>query len=191
MEGVMAPRTCTLATFLAFSALVAAPLSASAQGQPDQQGRTRTPGMMGERMMGMGQQDVPWMGMPMMPGDWPTMDMPGRRWAMGPGMMADSQWVEGRIGFLRAELAVTPEQEKAFSGLADALRASAKSMNEMHRSMPAMMGAVTAPERYDAHVRMMEARLAGMKAVSDALPGSMPCSPNSRSTRPTSSSAWG
>ena len=127
--------------------------------------------MMGQRMMDMGQHNIPGMGMQMMSGDCPVMDMPGQRLGMAPGMIAGSQWVEGRIAFLRAELGITPEQEEAFSRLANVLRESAKSMNETRRSMPAMMGTMTAPERYDAHVRMMEARLEGMKAVSDALPG--------------------
>jgi hypothetical protein len=84
---------------------------------PAQQGM----GMMGPHaMMGMG---------PGMAGGSPL----ARSVMPGPGMMG--QHLEGQIAFLRAELKVTPEQEKLFGALEQALRANAKAMTETHAQM--------------------------------------------------------
>jgi hypothetical protein len=76
--------------------------------------------------------------------------------------------LEGRIAFLKAELAITDAQLPQWNAFADALRASAKDMREamanvMQSGMPA-----AAPGRADAMVGMMTARLEGVKKTAAA-----------------------
>ena len=79
--------------------------------------------------------------------------------------------IEGRVAFLKAELAITDVQAPQWNVFADTLRAGAKSMRE---SMTGMMQAgkpSNAAERTDAMVKMMTARVDGMKAIADAEKG--------------------
>jgi hypothetical protein len=86
---------------------------------------------------------------------------------MGPGMMG--QHVEGRIAFLRAELGITPAQEAPWNAFAEALRASAQAMADMHgQMMPMMQGgpqAVPLPQRLELHERMMASHLEALRRV--------------------------
>ena len=124
-------------------------------GQPGGQG-----GQMGAGMMGQG------MGPGMMGGDRMMPMMRGGM--MGPGMML-GQHVEGRIAFLRAELGITPAQEAQWNAFAEAMRASAQAMADMHgQMMPMMQGgpqAVPLPQRLELHERMMASHLEALRRV--------------------------
>ena len=103
-------------------------------------------GMMGQGMMSQGMMG-PEMGrmmqrmMPMMRA---MMAREGMNLMDGPmGMMAPRR-VEGRIAFLRTELAITEAQLPAWNGFADALRAQARSMEASRPPMPGP-GAPPAP----------------------------------------------
>jgi uncharacterized small protein (DUF1192 family) len=111
-----------------------------------------------------------------MAGAMPMMDMSkmmqmmrGMMMSGGAGMsMMAFEHVEGRIAFLKAELAITDAQLPKWNAFADTLRAGAKSMQEtMSKMMQGGMPA-TAPARADAMVQMMASRLEGMKAVASA-----------------------
>jgi hypothetical protein len=83
------------------------------------------------------------------------------------GMMP-FEHIEGRIAFLKAEIAITDAQMPQWTAFADALRAGAKGMREsMSKMMQAGMPA-TAPARADAMLQMMTARLEAMKEIASA-----------------------
>lgn len=111
-------------------------------------GQGRMMGMSGRGMMGMG--DCPMMGM--MPG---SADMP----AFG----------EGRIAFLKAELAITPAQQSAWDAYAAALKKNFVSMQGMRQSMMMALEGKTPVERLDAHLAAMEGRHAALKEIKPAL----------------------
>jgi hypothetical protein len=87
-------------------------------------------------------------------------------YGMGPAMMESH--VEGRIAFLKAELKITPAQEKLWDGYAAALRASAQDMAGMRATMTTMMTTTALPERLDAVESMMSDRLAQLKKIKAA-----------------------
>lgn len=92
----------------------------------------------------------------------------------------------GMLAYYKAELAITPEQEKLWTPFADALSKSSDDMADrplMHHAMgyggtmgPGMMaqqqaGAATAspfPDALDAHIAWADTHLADMKALSAA-----------------------
>src|SRR5271169_5757362 len=77
--------------------------------------------------------------------------------------MMPFEHIEGRIAFLKAELAITDTQLPQWNAFADALRAGAKGMQEtMSKMMQAGMPA-TAAARADPMVQMVTTRLDGMK----------------------------
>ncbi len=131
-------------------------------------------------------------GMGMGPGMGQGMGMgSGSGWGMGPGMMVGrgmmggmgimggcpmmggggkmTSHVEGRIAFLKAELGITDQQQAAWSAYADAVRKNLGSMQSMHKTMMTAMQADGAVERLDAHIAMMESRLASLKEVKGPL----------------------
>lgn len=77
--------------------------------------------------------------MPMMQGD--SQGCMGR-------MMGMAQHAEGRIAFLRTELKITDDQSAQWNAFADALRANARRMTEMH-GMMGQGASPSAPERLD------------------------------------------
>ena len=81
----------------------------------------------------------------------------------GPGMMP-TRHVEGRIAFLKAELGITEAQMPAWTALAEAMRAGAGKQRAAMPSAPA----ATLPDRADAMVAMMTARLEAMKGIATA-----------------------
>ena len=103
-------------------------------------------------------------------GNMGTMMGGGMGQMMGGGMpMAALAHIEDRLASLKAELAITDAQSARWTAFADAWREQA---NSMRNSMGAMMGlmmntdtSVSAPDRADAMVAMMSARLESMKAV--------------------------
>ncbi len=142
------------------TAAPALPASPSAQG-----------GMGGAAMpksMGGGMGDG--MGMDMMR-KMRTMRMMGMG-GCGMGAMEATDYVEGRIAFLRAELKITDEQTRVWNAFADALRARAQKLAETGGSMAGQGAAQQPPtvvDRLDLQERLLTARLEGLKAIKAAV----------------------
>lgn len=105
--------------------------AAGAQGQPPgmgmgMMGRSGAGGMMGGDMGAMMQNMMPMM-RGMMAQRMDRMD--------GPMGMMSPRRVEGRIAFLRTELKITDSQQPAWNAFAEALRAEARSMQDMRQRM--------------------------------------------------------
>jgi hypothetical protein len=123
------------------------PAPASAQGGPGMYGG---PGMMGRYGGGPGEWGGGW-----------------RMWGFGSDRMLDR--VDGRLAFLKAELKITDAQSAAWSKLADAIKASAKSMTARMKTVySADEKAKTLPERLDVQLQFMTARLDEIKQVNAA-----------------------
>ena len=94
----------------------------------------------------------------------PMMQMMGGM--MGGGMaMAPFSHIEGRIAFLKAELATTDAQAPQWSAFAEALRERAKTMRDSMTNMMQADKPANAADRTDAMVKMMSAHLESMKTV--------------------------
>ena len=101
----------------------------------------------------------------------------GRGWMMGmmggcPMMGADGQastFIEGRIAFLKAELAITDAQKGAWDAYADATKRNLESMQGMWQTMKSVFEAKTPMERLDAHLAAMESRTKVLKDVKPEL----------------------
>jgi hypothetical protein len=123
------------------------------------------PGMMGQDMMGPGM--MPGMGrggmMSMMGGSCPMMGM-----MMGRDGAAPS-FAEGRIAFIKAELAITDAQSSVWEAYAAALRKNFDSMQSMRKAMMGAAQPVNPVQRLDTHISAMEARLQSLKDVKPAL----------------------
>jgi hypothetical protein len=78
-------------------------------------------------------------------------------------------FVNGRIAFLRAELAITDAQKGAWDAYAEATKRNLQSMQGMWQSMKTVFDAKTPVERLDAHVASMETRLSALNEVKPAL----------------------
>ena len=124
----------------AIATLMAGPLMAQTPAQP---------GMMGQDGSSM----------PMMQG--------GSQGCMG-RMMGMVQHVEGRIAFLRTELKITDDQSAQWNAFADALRANARRMTEMH-GMMGQGASPSAPERLDHMEKMMAGMLEAARSTKAAL----------------------
>ena len=136
-------------TTLALAALAAAGLLAVVTSSSAQQ-----PGM-GMRDMPMGR------GMMGMTGDCPMMGM-----MMGGDI---STFAEGRVAFLKAELAITDPQKTVWATYAAALKKNLQGMQAMRQTMMKVMEARTPVERLDAHISVMDGRLAALKDVKPPL----------------------
>ena len=98
------------------------------------------------------------------------MGMMGDCPMMGMMMGADtSTFAEGRIAFLKAELAITDAQKAAWEAYAAALKKNLQGMQAMRQTMMKVMEAKTPTERLDAHIAAMDGRLASLKEVKPAL----------------------
>ena len=112
------------------------------------------PGMSGGMMSGAG-------GMPMM-----SM----MRMMMGEdGMAMMTGHVEGRLAFLETELKITDAQLPLWNGVADAIRANAKSVSEMSGPMMGGMHTGTLPEKLAAREKMMTAHLEALRKFKAAV----------------------
>ncbi|PKP67609.1 MAG: hypothetical protein CVT83_08145 [Alphaproteobacteria bacterium HGW-Alphaproteobacteria-5] len=161
----MKPAHFLFAAFLA-GALIAGPAFAQKDGLARQ---GSGPGM----MMGQGGMMGGMMGSGMGSGMMGSGMMGGGCGMMMGGPAADGELdthVDGRVAFLEAELAITPDQQGVWNGYADALRSNAGVMVSMHRKMRDAMGqqdgAPTA--RLDLHIDMMKSRLAALEALKPA-----------------------
>jgi hypothetical protein len=119
-------------------------------------------GMMGGRSM---------MGMMMRGGG--MMGMMGGQGMMGVmescPMMGGTAHSEGRIAFLKAELAITDQQKEVWDAYAAALKKNLEGMRGMRLAMMKVMQAKSPVERLDAHVAAMESRLAALRELKPAL----------------------
>lgn len=119
-----------------------------AQGGGMMHGGMMHGGMMGHGMMGQGG----------MMGGCPMM-----------GMDEGSSYVEGRLGFLKAELAVTDAQKDVWAAFGDALKHNFENMQATRKSMMESMQGKTPVERLDAHIATMEGRVKTLKEVKPVL----------------------
>ena len=150
---------------LSFSLLAIVP-SLAEQPNADQGPKPETemmgpgmgPGMMGQEMMGPGM-----MGQGMGRGG--MMGMMGGGGCPMMGMMMG----EGRIAFIKAELAITDAQKSVWDAYATALRKNLESMQTMHNTMMSASSPATPVERLDLHISAMELRLQSLKEVKPAL----------------------
>lgn len=139
------------------AALLAVALTALVSPAAAQQQRGQSPSTMGGSwMMGPGTMHGP--GMMMQTPMTPWMG-PGAMMGWGPMMGGPGQHIEGRIAFLKTEIGITPAQEPVWKAYADALRASASSMQAMHDQMMSGGMPATPPERMLLHNQMMSAQL--------------------------------
>lgn len=117
-----------------------------------------------------------------MPGGMMGSGMMGRMMGggmMGPGMMdmmsncpmmgGSASHAEGRIAFLKAELAITDAQNAAWEAYAAQIRKNLTSMQDMQKTMMSMMDAKSPVERIDARIAMMEKRTQALKDIKPAL----------------------
>lgn len=146
-------------------ATLAVTLFATAAGalaqQPDaDQGPPAGMGMMGGGMMGHGMGGGGMMGM--MGGGCPMIGMMGRNGDA-------STFAEGRIAFIKAELAITDAQKDVWDAYAAALRKNLESMQQMRSTMMGAHRPVSPVERLDLHISTMESRLQALKEVKPAL----------------------
>jgi LTXXQ motif family protein len=112
----------------------------------------------------------PGMGMREMPMGRGMMGMMGDCPMMGMMMGADtSTFAEGRIAFLKAELAISDAQKAVWEAYAAALKKNLQAMQAMRQTMMKVMEAKTPTERLDAHIAAMDGRLASLKEVKPAL----------------------
>ncbi len=95
--------------------------------------------------------------------------------AMMPGMMGmmgarPIEHLEGRLAFIRTELKITDAQTAQWNAFADTVRANARSMTEMHRSMMSGQAAPkTLPERLAFQRNAMTAHLDALNKTTAAL----------------------
>lgn len=82
---------------------------------------------------------------------------------------AGPAYSDGRIAFLKAELAITDTQKTVWDAYASVLRKNLESMQGMRQSMMAAMQAGNPVERLDSHINAMETRLAALREVKPTL----------------------
>jgi hypothetical protein len=109
-------------------------------------------------------------GMPMGPcGMMGMMDMMTGCPMMGATTDGQSTFIEGRVAFLKAELAITDAQKGAWDAYADALKRNLQSMQGMGQMMKTVFEAKTPVERLDAHLAAMETRVKTLQDVKPVL----------------------
>lgn len=86
----------------------------------------------------------------------------------GGGAMMPPGHIEGRIAFLKAELAITDAQTPQWDSYAAAMRTNSKGMQDAMAKMMQAGMPTTVPGRADAMIQMMTARLDGMKSSAKA-----------------------
>jgi hypothetical protein len=83
-------------------------------------------------------------------------------------MMGGAAHIEGRLAFLKAELAITDQQKEAWEAYAAAIKKNLQGMQSMHDSMMKIMQAKSPVERLDAHIAAMDTRIATLKEIRPA-----------------------
>jgi len=139
------------------------PPAAQPGGMSGMMGRNGSPGMMGQNggpgTMGMMGGDMAQM-MAMMRNMMSMMSAQS-------GMMASD--VEGRIASLKTELKITDAQTPAWNRFAEALRATAGSMNAMYEQMMQSGATATLSARLERRETMLSTHLNRVKALKEAL----------------------
>jgi hypothetical protein len=79
--------------------------------------------------------------------------------------LAAASHVEGRIAFLKTELAITDAQLPQWNAFADALRANARAVPDQHQAMMGNGGAGNLPDRLARLEKTLAARLEAAKAI--------------------------
>lgn len=158
MKGISKAATLATAAILAGASLVMAQ-TATDPHHPNQPPATAQPrpapanmGMMSNMMSG---------GMMRMMGDCPMMGM-----MMGQDA---STFAEGRIAFIKAELAITDAQKAVWDSYAAALKKNLQGMQAMRPTMMKVMEAKTPVDRLDAHIAAMSGRLTSLQELKPAL----------------------
>jgi hypothetical protein len=83
---------------------------------------------------------------------------------------ARARFLEGRIAFIKAVLKITPAQEQAFNGFADAMRANFKDRTAAWEQLRADHDqAKTAVDRLQLHIQMIKLREQAQERVLTAL----------------------
>jgi hypothetical protein len=144
-----------ISSFVALALAGGAVTAAAQQRGPGWDGMG--PGMIG-RDWGRGPGWMGMMGMGMM-GGCPMMGTDGRA----------STFIDGRLAFLKTELAITDAQKDAWNAYAEATKRNLQSMQTMWQTMQKVFDAKTPVERLDAHVAAMESRIQALKEVKPAL----------------------
>jgi hypothetical protein len=116
---------------------------------------------MGQGMMGPG------MGM-MGPGGMGMMG-PGMHGMMGPGNFDFRPMMEGRLAYLKAELAITDAQTAAWEGYVDAVKGRVSAMQNVHSTMMQAMQSGSALERLDARINAMTTMVDSLKSMRPAI----------------------
>jgi hypothetical protein len=123
-------------------------------------------GMMGRGgMMGqdMGGQDIS--GCPMM-GDMMGSGRHGMKQGMGHGAMMHSvPMMEGRLAYIKADLAITDAQLAAWDAYAAAVRTRRSTMESMQGDMLKAKESGSALQGLDARIKAMESQLDSLKAI--------------------------
>ena len=79
-----------------------------------------------------------------------------------------SSYGEGRIAFLKTELAIKDSQKVAWESYAEALRGNFQSLHEMQQTMK--VGTKTTPvDRLDVHLKAVQGRVKALEAVKGPL----------------------
>jgi len=118
---------------------------------------------------GMATPDAQWH---MMRGVGPMSGLMAGNCSMMGGMMRGEDmpsFAEGRIAFLKAELAITDAQKDLWDAYAGALRANLQSMHDMRTSMKTPMTDMTPVQRLEAHITAMEDRVRALKEIKPSL----------------------
>jgi hypothetical protein len=91
--------------------------------------------------------------------------------AMMPMMMgAGAGHTEGRLAFIKAELKITDAQMPQWNAFADAVRANASAMHDMHRSMASQQkSGSTLPERLAMEDKVLSAHVQASKKIQEPL----------------------
>lgn len=108
----------------------------------------------------------------MMRGVGPMSGMMSGNCPMMGGMMRGEDmpsFAEGRIAFLKAELAITDAQKDLWGAYADALRANLQSMHDMRESMKTPMSDMTPVERLEMHLTAMGGRVKALQVIKPPL----------------------
>lgn len=84
-------------------------------------------------------------------------------------MMGGAAHAEGRIAFLKAELAITDQQKEAWETYAAAIKKNLEGMKSTRETMMKVMRAKSPVERLDAHIAAMESRVTALKELKPAL----------------------
>jgi hypothetical protein len=80
-------------------------------------------------------------------------------------MMGYGPMMEGRLAYLKAELAITDAQAAVWDAYVSAVKARATTMQGMHKSTMQVMQTGNAMERLQAHTQAMQSMVDSMKAL--------------------------